>query len=161
MGSASQILRMTLIIFILILFLNPQSLMARAPLNATESPTNVLIIQEHYWGENNVSSSIRKVSGEDETEEMKELILEKFRVLFGLNSIRSPKNGNLEHGFSSPSPALAPSPVTMVPASPRGVVGVYDMIVGNELDKSTVEGTTGRGHRVKRRTAMLKDYMET
>ncbi|KAJ4963793.1 hypothetical protein NE237_023732 [Protea cynaroides] len=53
---------------------------------------------------------------------MKGLILEKFRVLFGLNSIRSPKNGNVEHGFSSPSPAPAvevvaeaPSPFTVVP----------------------------------------------
>ncbi|KAJ4950417.1 hypothetical protein NE237_027249 [Protea cynaroides] len=83
--------------------------------NPTKTQPNSHFSTGTLLGENNVGSSIRKVSGEDETEEMKDLILEKFRVLFGLNSIRSPKNGNLEHGFSSPSPAPAPSPITMVP----------------------------------------------
>ncbi|XP_043712116.1 formin-like protein 11 [Telopea speciosissima] len=124
MGSDSQILRMSLIILMPILFPNPQFLMALAPLNAVAESPNVLALQEHYWGENTLDFSIRKVSGEDESEEIEDLFWKKFRVLLGLYSFntRSPQNGNIEHGFSSPSPAPAvehepeaPSPVTVVP----------------------------------------------
>ncbi|XP_077230518.1 actin-binding FH2 (formin homology 2) family protein [Tasmannia lanceolata] len=78
---------------------------------------------ELSWVENNgdgKEGQIEKVSGEDEMGEMRVVIVEKFRVLLGLEStnIRTPKSGNVDHGVSpSPGPieaieALTPPPLT-------------------------------------------------
>ncbi|XP_059648490.1 formin-like protein 11 [Cornus florida] len=85
-------------------------------------------LQEVYEKENN---HVEKVSGEDENEEKKALMLEKFRTLLGLKSFnaRSPFNGDFEYESPSPSPSStieeaeaeapapppAPSPAPVLP----------------------------------------------
>ncbi|PSS24592.1 Formin-like protein [Actinidia chinensis var. chinensis] len=65
---------------------------------------------------------IEKVSGEDEREGEKALILEKFRALLGLKSfkIKNPQIGGFDYGSPSPSPSPtieAPAPVPVQPIS--------------------------------------------
>ncbi|GFZ02987.1 actin-binding FH2 (formin homology 2) family protein [Actinidia rufa] len=63
---------------------------------------------------------IEKVSGEDEREGEKALILEKFRALLGLKNfkIKNPQIGVFDYGSPSPSPTIeAPAPVPVHPIS--------------------------------------------
>ncbi|KAL6142597.1 hypothetical protein ACLB2K_060874 [Fragaria x ananassa] len=86
----------------------------------------------HYSMEDNAEGTqnlqIEKVSGEDESEEHKISVVEKFRSLLGLRSLhkRTPSNGDSENVSPSPSPspfteAEAPSPAP----APAPVVHIH------------------------------------
>lgn len=54
-------------------------------------------------------NQIKKVSGQDENDEKGPLIMEKFRVLLGLNSVHARRPSNGDSGFLSPSPSPSPN----------------------------------------------------
>ncbi|KAK9292903.1 hypothetical protein L1049_020884 [Liquidambar formosana] len=113
MGYGTEILHMILIIFMLISLHNTHILIAAdASLNAPEN-FNVHGLQELYFMEDKTDGTvnhIEKVSGEDEKEEKEALILEKFRVLLGLKSLKKgPQSGDSVYGSGSPSPSPTPT----------------------------------------------------
>ncbi|XP_062001890.1 formin-like protein 11 isoform X1 [Rosa rugosa] len=109
------------IMFLLFSLLNTTHIFTVGALSDADG-FNVHGLQELYHSvEDNVegtqSLQIEKVSGEDENEENKISVVEKFRALLGLRSLhkRTPSNGDSENVSPSPSPspfseAEAPSP---------------------------------------------------
>ena len=105
MGNSShQILHIFLILFFFLL----------VSLNAAEYLHNVH--QERESGAEERENQIQKVSGDDDEREGKSFpILEKFRVLLGINTFNSREikyNGNfLDYMSPSPSPSPLPAPL--------------------------------------------------
>ncbi|KAH7522858.1 hypothetical protein JRO89_XSUnG0094500 [Xanthoceras sorbifolium] len=123
MGSASQILQKNFMIILIIIFIlislhsSTDTLIAHASvsLDAAEDYTNVHGLQQHlYLMEER--DQILKVSGEDENEQKEALIVQKFRALFGLKSLRTKRPSTGDSDYVSPSPSPSPTIQPEVPA---------------------------------------------
>ncbi|KAK3200304.1 hypothetical protein Dsin_023719 [Dipteronia sinensis] len=73
-------------------------------------------LQQHHLYLMEERYQVHKVSGEDENDQKEALIVQKFRALFGLASLKTkrPSNGNSD--FVSPSPSPSPTIQPEVPA---------------------------------------------
>ncbi|MCL7031925.1 hypothetical protein MKW94_023132 [Papaver nudicaule] len=117
---------MVFINFVLVLCLNAHLLVAvDSSENVVQSYHNagqVKMYKDEY-SEDGKDKNIVKVSGQDEIEERRDLVLEKVRNLLGLNSFKNkfPRHGHAEHGLLSPSPA--PAIETPAPAPAHVHVG--------------------------------------
>ncbi|KAF3454519.1 hypothetical protein FNV43_RR04967 [Rhamnella rubrinervis] len=106
-----------IIMFVLFSLNNGHNMIANALSNASEDLSSVSGMRHLYSMadiEDGIPTQIEKVSGEDGNEEHRASILEKFRVLLGLNNsyMKWPLKG---HGYSE-SVSPAPSPSTSIDA---------------------------------------------
>lgn len=124
MGSLSQILLMIIIIIFMLLSLNSNSTYNAGALSNAYAPENFNghhgLQQLYYYmveKEDGIQNQIEKVSGEDENdEEHKGSLVEKFRVLLGLRSFHMKRPSNGDYGYVSPAPSPSPSSEVEAPA---------------------------------------------
>ncbi|PON39489.1 Formin, FH2 domain containing protein [Parasponia andersonii] len=120
MGSVSQtLLLMIFIIIFMLLSLNSSTHNADAFSNAPES-FNVHGLQQLHYSmmekEDGIQNHIEKVSGEDDNDELKDSLVEKFRVLLGLRSFHMRRPSNDDYGYASSAPSPSPSGEAEAPA---------------------------------------------
>ncbi|PON81710.1 Formin, FH2 domain containing protein [Trema orientale] len=123
MGSVSQtLLLMIFIIIFMLLSLNSSTHNADAFSNANAPESfNVHGLQQLYYSmmekEDGIQNQIEKVSGEDDNdEEHKGSLVEKFRVLLGLRSFHLRRPSNSDYGYVSSAPSPSPSGEAEAPA---------------------------------------------
>ncbi|KAI3862655.1 hypothetical protein MKW92_048957 [Papaver armeniacum] len=107
--------------FVLVLCLNAHLLVAvDSSENVVQSYDNagqIKMYRDEYNGDGK-ENNIVKISGQDEIEERRDLVLEKVRNLLGLNSFKTkfPRHGHVDNGMLSPSPAPTIEPPAPAPA---------------------------------------------